>query len=275
VGIIGEPNVGKSTLISAVSSARPKIAPYPFTTLVPHLGVARVKRRSVVLCDVPGLIEGASRGRGLGHQFLRHIERCGVLIHLLDLSRALKPDGSMNPSALIADYSALRRELQAYSPPLAKKKELIVLNKTDLTLKSLEPLLSALKRARIPIVAAISAATKRGTNELMTTLLPLVLKERKQRVSAPPPPRGELPMLRPQDQGAHMRDFTVEQGRGKLIIRGKRLEQFTRMTDFGSPGGLRRFRDVLEKLDLLSTLERAKKRGDAILIGTTRIDPYL
>jgi hypothetical protein len=72
-----------------------------------------------------------------------------------------------------------------------------------------------------------------------------------------------------------MRDFTVEQGRGKLIIRGKRLEQFTRMTDFGSPGGLRRFRDVLEKLDLLSTLERAKKRGDAILIGTTRIDPYL
>src|SRR5207302_406847 len=102
VGIIGFPSVGKSSLIAAVSSARPKIAAYPFTTLVPNLGVVKVFDREFVLCDLPGLIEGASEGKGLGDQFLRHIERCGLLIHLLDVGR----------DDIVDDYKKIRRELK-------------------------------------------------------------------------------------------------------------------------------------------------------------------
>src|SRR3989344_1493775 len=125
IGIIGYPSVGKSTLISVVSSARPKIADYPFTTLIPNLGVVNVADRSFIICDVPGLIEGASEGKGLGHEFLNHIERCGILLHVLDVSRG-------DADQLIKDYKAIRKELESHSPTLAKKRELVILNKIDL-----------------------------------------------------------------------------------------------------------------------------------------------
>ncbi len=275
VGIIGYPSVGKSTLISVVSSARPKIAPYPFTTLVPNLGVVTAKGRQFVLCDVPGLIEGASEGKGLGDQFLRHIERCGVLIHLLDLSRALQPDGTIDPKALIADYRAIRRELSAFSPRLAQKREIIVLNKTDLTSETLTPLLSALKRARITVAASISAATKQGTDALMTSLLPLILQERRMHRVNKPSPKASIPTLRPHTAEEGMRNFSVEEQKGQLVIAGKRLEQFTEMTNFASPGGVRRFRDVLRKIGILGTVERARKKGLSIFIGKTKIDHHL
>jgi len=275
VGIIGYPSVGKSTLISVVSSARPKIAPYPFTTLVPNLGVVTAKGRQFVLCDVPGLIEGASEGKGLGDQFLRHIERCGILIHLLDLSRALQSDGTIDPQSLIADYRAIRRELSAFSPRLAKKREIIVLNKTDLTSAPLTPLLSALKRAQIIVQTSISAATKQGTDALMTTLLPLVLRERGKKPHKARSPKSEIPTLRPQTADRGMRDFTVEDRDGRLHINGKRIEQLTAMTNFMSPGGLRRFRDVLRKIGLRSVVERAKRNGQAVFIGSIRIDEHL
>jgi GTP-binding protein len=274
-GIIGYPSVGKSTLISVVSSARPKIAPYPFTTLVPNLGVVTVKGRQFVLCDVPGLIEGASEGKGLGDRFLRHIERCGILIHLLDLSRALRPDGMIDPKALIADYRAIRRELTAFSPKLAKKEEIIVLNKTDLTVEPLTPLLSALKRARIVVSASISAATKQGTDALMAILLPLILSERNARPQAKPAMRKAIPTLHPQTSEEGMRNFSVEEEKGRLVISGKRLEQFTEMTNFESPGGVRRFRDVLRKIGLLAVVERNRKNGRHVCIGQTRIDQHL
>jgi len=274
-GIIGYPSVGKSTLISVVSSARPKIAPYPFTTLVPNLGVVTVKGRQFVLCDVPGLIEGASEGKGLGDQFLRHIERCGILIHLLDLSRALEPDGTIDPKSLIADYRSIRRELSAFSPRLAKKKEIVVLNKTDLTSEPLTSLLSALKRSRITVAASISAATKQGTDALMNSLLPLILKERSTKLQAKPSLKAVIPTLHPQTAEEGMRNFSVEEKKGKLVISGKRLEQFTQMTNFESQGGVRRFRDVLRKIGLLSTVERARKKGIHAFIGQIRIDLHL
>lgn len=273
VGIIGYPSVGKSTLISVVSSARPKIAAYPFTTLIPNLGVATVKGRQFVLCDIPGLIEGASEGKGLGDQFLRHIERCGILIHLLDLSRALAPDGSLNSRALIDDYRAIRRELAAFSPRLAKKKEYVVLNKTDLTTTSLASLLAALKRAKVPVQTTISAAAKQGTDTLMAHLLPIVLRARQQ-THAPSAPTA-LPTLRPRSSAQSMRDYTVERTPDGLLITGKRLEQFTIMTHFESPGGVRRFRDVLRKIGLLSTVERARKTGVPVFIGRTQINEHL
>lgn len=125
VGLVGFPNAGKSTLISRVSSARPKIADYPFTTLTPNLGMVRWKDRDFVMADIPGIIEGAHTGVGLGLRFLRHIERTRIILYLIDLS----PDTERDPRD---EFTVLRRELQAYSPELVERKQLVVLNKCDL-----------------------------------------------------------------------------------------------------------------------------------------------
>jgi GTP-binding protein len=126
VGLIGYPNVGKSTLLSRISSARPKIADYPFTTLVPNLGVVNQEdRRPLVVADIPGLIEGASQGAGLGLTFLRHVERTRLLIHLLDISEGLSRDA-------VKDFLTLSKELKAYDPVLQKRRQLVALNKIDL-----------------------------------------------------------------------------------------------------------------------------------------------
>ena len=126
VGLIGKPNAGKSTLLSAVSHARPKVADYPFTTLTPQLGIAELDtERRIVVADIPGLIEGASEGVGLGHQFLRHVERTRVLVHVIEL----EPMDGTDP---IANYLAIRKELEAYAPMLAEKAEIIAVNKVDL-----------------------------------------------------------------------------------------------------------------------------------------------
>jgi GTP-binding protein len=129
VGLLGYPNVGKSTFISRVSRARPKIADYPFTTLVPNLGVVQLSgERNFVIADIPGLIEGASEGAGLGHQFLRHVERCRVLLHIVEATYTTGPDRSP-----VHDYQVLNRELASYAPDLATKPQIVVLNKLDAT----------------------------------------------------------------------------------------------------------------------------------------------
>lgn len=166
-GLVGMPNAGKSTLLAAMTAARPKIADYPFTTLSPQLGIAELSgHRRIVLADIPGLIEGAAGGAGLGHDFLRHIERTRVLVHVLD---AAPPDGS-DPAS---NYRMVRRELRAYSPRLAEKPEIIVLNKSDL-LPGDEDRKSAVAglRRRLKLgargeVLAVSGATRRGTGELL------------------------------------------------------------------------------------------------------------
>jgi GTPase len=127
VGLVGFPNAGKSTLLSRISAARPRVASYPFTTLVPALGVVDQDDRRCVVADIPGLIEGASEGAGLGHQFLRHVERTRVLIHLLDLEAML-----VEGRDLVADYDAIRRELERYQPDLLERREILVLSKCDL-----------------------------------------------------------------------------------------------------------------------------------------------
>ena len=127
VGLLGYPNVGKSTFISRVSRARPKVADYPFTTLVPNLGVVRLSdERTFVIADIPGLIEGASEGAGLGHQFLRHVERCRVLLHIVEATFTTGPERSPK-----ADFDVINRELAQYAPDLAKKPQIVVLNKVD------------------------------------------------------------------------------------------------------------------------------------------------
>jgi GTPase len=163
VGLVGFPNAGKSTLISRVSRARPKIAAYPFTTLVPNLGMVPYKDgRSFVMADIPGLIEGASEGAGLGDQFLRHIERCRILIHLVDLS-AEGPQRSP-----VKDWQTINRELSNYSPALARKPQIIAANKMDLPVarKRYPRFAQAMKR-RGQKVLPISAATGEGVSSLL------------------------------------------------------------------------------------------------------------
>ncbi len=127
VGLLGYPNVGKSTFISRVSRARPKVADYPFTTLTPNLGVVRLSdERTFVIADIPGLIEGASEGAGLGHQFLRHVERCRVLLHIVEATFTTGPDRSP-----LEDFDVINRELAQYAPELSKKPQVVVLNKVD------------------------------------------------------------------------------------------------------------------------------------------------
>lgn len=262
VGIIGYPSVGKSTLISVISAAKPKIAEYPFTTLIPNLGVVAVDDRSFVACDIPGIIEGASEGKGLGHQFLRHIERSRVLVHLLDAHR----------EDLVHDYRTLRKELESYSPILAKKKELVVLNKTDLISSSQCSVLSAqLKKEGIELFATISAATRNGVDDFVKRLFPIILEERKKKPS--PQEEDISPILRPHKESVEMRDYHIEELPDRVVIHGKRLEQFIRMTDFSQEGAVRRFRDVIDRIGLKKVLQSYEEME--IYIGEKNITEWI
>jgi GTP-binding protein len=167
VGLVGAPNAGKSTLLRRVSAARPRVADYPFTTLIPTLGVAALDDRRFVIADIPGLIEGASRGVGLGDRFLKHIERTRVLVHLLDVGTPAQEERD-----LLAEYESIRRELQAYSETLMDRREIVALNKIDLIAEREildEP--EAALRSRGREVVRISGATGEGIGELIRSIL--------------------------------------------------------------------------------------------------------
>jgi len=273
VGIIGYPSVGKSTLISVISNARPKIGNYPFTTLVPNLGVVTVHGRSYVVCDVPGLIEGASEGKGLGDKFLRHIERCGVLLHVLDLSRALQEGNKIDTDQLVTDYRAIRKELEAYSPSLSKKRELVVLNKTDLVPDQIKDIEKALKKAKIDVFTGISAATKAGTDALVEKLLPIVMEERERRekiqLEDEDEAKADLPVLKLQEESDKMGAYRVTYEDGKILVKGKRLEQFVKMTNFASTGAVQRFHYVVDKIGLQKAIKHARQsEDDRVFIGS-------
>ena len=175
VGLLGFPNAGKSTFLSAVTSARPKIADYPFTTLHPNLGIAKIDDEEMLIADIPGIIEGAHEGIGLGDHFLRHVERCAVLLHLID--------GTEEDVA--GRYKAIRKELKLYSPVLAQKQEIVVLNKIDaLTAEEITEKAKALQKAGRKKPMLMSGAAHTGTTEVLRRLLPYVLKAREQRANA-------------------------------------------------------------------------------------------
>jgi GTP-binding protein len=171
---VGFPNAGKSTLLRAISSAHPKVASYPFTTLTPSLGVVEANHVRFVVADIPGLIRGASEGAGLGHQFLRHVERTRVIVHLLDLGACFLEDRD-----LLADYDSIRRELGLYQADLLEREEIVVLSKMDLAthLEAVEELEAQLQgRGIVPL--RLSAATATGTKELVRSMLLAVEKAR-------------------------------------------------------------------------------------------------
>ena len=268
VGIIGYQSVGKSTLISVVSAARPKIADYPFTTLIPNLGVVSIGERSYVVCDVPGLIEGASEGKGLGDQFLRHIERCGALVHLLDVSR----------EDIVQDYKIIRKELKAFSPKLAEKRELVVLNKIDLLGNDASLFEEELQKNGIAVFASISAATTFGIKDFINKLFPIVLEEREKReIQQTSKQENQQPViLRPYLTSNHTAAFTIEENpEGTFLVRGKRIEQIAIMTNWMSIGGTTRFRDIASRTGLVKSLEKAgANENSTVFIGEVNVSAH-
>jgi GTPase len=270
VGLVGYPNAGKSTLLSIVSAANPKIADYPFTTLVPNLGVVEIGQPrqgdgfSFVLADIPGLIEGAAQGVGLGHEFLRHVQRTRLLLHVLD---GASPD--RDPWQ---DFHAINRELREYDVQLAKRPQIIVLNKMDLPDAQRQwPTLKAEAEAAGYPVFAISAAANQGVKELMqfaAARLREIEQEEAERAAAAPISDMQGPVLRPQPDDA----FTVAKEGDVFVVRGKRVERTVGMTNQESEDSMARLQVTLEKMGVTKALEEAGvKPGDAVRFGKVEL----
>jgi GTP-binding protein len=248
-GVIGLPNAGKSTLLSVVSAARPKIADYPFTTLEPQLGVVRIaEEESFVMVDVPGLIEGAHEGAGLGDQFLRHVERTRVLVHLLDGGKTL--------DEILRDKDIIENELMAWNPRLREKPMLLVVSKLDLP--DARERLSDL-RARFPEIRGISSATGEAVRDLLYAAWQTIQATPLPEVDVPEPPRI---LLKPNEP------FAIDVRGDTFVISGERVERLASMTDFDSDEGLARFEQILAKLGVDKKLrELGAKEGDTVRIG--------
>lgn len=253
VGIIGLPNAGKSTLLAAVTAARPKIAPYPFTTVEPNLGVVVLNPETeFVLADIPGLIEGAAEGKGLGHEFLRHIERTRVLIHLLD---GLSSDP-------LEDLTIVNRELEAFGQGLIEKPQLIALNKIDLPqVRERWPALRTELGARGYQAMAISALTQEGTQELLYRVAHMLAEVPKEAHTT----THQVPIFRP---SADEKAFTIEREKGGWRVRGVQVERLAAMTVWNLEEAVRRFTRTLERMGVVEALEQAGvKPGDIVYIG--------
>ncbi|MCL5970056.1 MAG: GTPase ObgE [Patescibacteria group bacterium] len=266
VGLIGLPNAGKSTLLSVITSAKPKIADYPFTTLTPNLGVVEgfgiEKGRGFVIADIPGLIEGASKGKGLGDEFLRHIERTRIILHLIDV----------NSLDLTSDFKIVSKELADYNESLLKKSQLVVITKTD----TIEPKILKEKVAKlegylktqkeVPLEEKkpflISAVTHNGLKELVQKVEELLQKEKEIEKAE----EEEFKTFTIEDV---KKDIFLIQKEGKgFRVSGRKIERIAAKTDFQNPYSVDRLWDVLERTGIKSELlKKGAKNGDKIEIN--------
>ncbi len=248
-GLIGLPNAGKSTLLSVVSAARPKVADYPFTTLEPQLGVVRIDdEQSFVMVDVPGLIEGASAGAGLGDRFLRHVERTRVLIHLID--------GARSRDELLHDKATIENELRAWNAALIDKPCITVITKLDLpeSRERFEEL-----AGELPGLRGISAATGEGVRDLLFAAWETIRALPPPEIAAPEPATIDLAPSEP---------FEVRVEGGVFVVSGERIERLAQMTDFDSDEALLRFEQVLAKLGVEKRLrELGVTDGDTVRVA--------
>jgi len=258
IGLIGVPNAGKSTLLSVLTNARPKIAPYPFTTLEPNLGVANIDDdTTVVLADIPGLIEGASQGAGLGHDFLRHIQRTRVLIHLLD---GLSEDP-------VADYSQINSELSLFDPNLANKPQVVALNKIDQpeVQERLAEIQTKFRKLKVELMT-ISALARTNTRELL-------IRAYQKLEEAPPLAESEspVPVYKPKEDP---REFTVtREGSNEWRISGVAIERAASMTYWQHDGSVRRFQKIMETIGVDEALRKAGvQEGDTVAIGDFELE---
>jgi GTP-binding protein len=253
VGLVGLPNAGKSTLLSVLSNARPEIANYPFTTLTPNLGVVDVdEEHSLLFADIPGLIEGASQGKGLGDEFLRHIERTKVLVHLIDV---------YNEDVAEA-YKTIQKELADYRTDLTTRPQVVVLTKIegldeDIIVDQLSKLQSI-----VPIetpLMAVSAQSKQGLKEMLYEVKGLVLS------SQPEVEKSEVedvPIYRLNPEQLPWRVIKRDNG---YLVRGSKIEKFALRTDFNNDEGIRRLRDIMKKMGIMREIERQGINTDQII----------
>ena len=257
IGIIGVPNAGKSTLLSVLTNAKPKIAPYPFTTIDPNLGVAHVDDdTTVVLADLPGLIEGASSGVGLGFDFLRHVQRTRVLIHLLD---GLGADP-------LADYDQINAEMALFDPRMKDKPQVVAVNKGDQpeVQERWAELKKQFKKKKVDVML-VSAMAR-------TDIRPLLLKAMERLAEMPPEESAvpELPVYRPAEDP---REFKIEREEGGWRVVSKSIERAAQMTPWDQSGSVRRFQKMMERLGVDEALRKAgAQEGDSVFIGEYELE---
>ncbi len=257
IGIIGVPNAGKSSFLAAVTNAKPKIANYPFTTLEPNLGVAELDfDNSLVLADIPGLIEGAHEGAGLGYAFLRHIQRTRVLIHVLD-GMAEDP---------LADFSQINSELSLFDPHLGEKPQLVVYNKMDVpeVQERWEEIRAELE-GRGYVVFAVSALARDNLQPVLWKALELL-----QTAPMPETAVTTLPVYRPAEDP---RAFTIQQTDEGYQVNGAAIERAAKMTYWEHDGSLRRFQKLLERLGVDEALRKlGVEEGDTVFVGDFELE---
>ncbi len=264
VGLVGFPNAGKSTFLSVVTNARPAIANYEFTTLSPNLGVADIDDTSLLIADIPGLIEGASEGKGLGDQFLRHVERTAVLLHMID--------GYSDDPAV--RYTAIRRELAQYSASLAQRPEIIALTKCE----GLDDELITMQRDALKAVAphaqivAISSQTHQGTAELLRLLARAVAEYRQQEVAEAEQDTDDMPVICLSEQEVEeawtvepMPSYTAADAEPAFVVRGTKIEKFARRTNLTQPEAVNRLRDIMKKMGIIHELIRQGATNQSII----------
>jgi GTPase len=263
VGLVGLPNAGKSTLLAAISNARPEIANYPFTTIRPNLGMVDVdEQTSLLFADIPGLIEGAAEGKGLGDDFLRHVERTKVLIHLLDIYQ----------NDIASAYQTIQKELKAYRVDLSKRPQLVVLNKID----GLDEDIVADKTAELKTVLpkrtrvfAVSAQSRAGVRELLFAVKNLVIKQRKQEKAKGKDSEPSVPVIRLQNDEA----WSVAKHDSVFVVTGRKIERFAARTDFTSFHAVQRLRDIMKKMGIMHELTRQGiEPGQKIKIGSNSLE---
>lgn len=247
VGLVGLPNAGKSTLLARLSNARPEIANYPFTTLTPNLGVVDIdKSTSVLMADIPGLIEGASEGKGLGHEFLRHIERTAVIVHLID---AYQDD-------VAAAYTTIKKELASYAVDLSTRPEIVALNKIEgLDADIIKDLQKQLKKVvpKATQIFAISGQSGQGLKEFLFAISNAVMAARTKQAELSADIDSSVPVLRlERDTGS----WSVTHDNGVFTVTGSKIEQFAARTDFGNEEGIQRLRDIMQRLGIMHELIR-------------------
>ncbi|MEE1199913.1 MAG: GTPase ObgE [Christensenellales bacterium] len=258
VGLVGFPNVGKSTILSVVTSARPKIANYHFTTLQPNLGIVKQGEESFVMADIPGLVEGASEGVGLGHAFLRHVERTRMLLHVLDIA------GSEGRDPL-EDYDTIMKELEAYGD-LKNRPMIVVANKTDLpgAEENLARLRARLEGTGIAVFPA-SAATNPNFKALLYATLDLL------KTCPPAEPFAEEPLWELYD--AEEEPFTVTREGGYYVVTGKAMDRLIDSVNFDNEDSLNYFHRMLRRWGVIDALrEQGAKEGDQVVIGEMEFD---
>lgn len=255
VGLVGLPNAGKSTLLSVITNAKPEIADYPFTTIIPNLGVVYWRDDSFLVADIPGLIEGASEGKGLGDDFLRHIERTAVIIHLVDA----------NSNDVAGDYKTILQELKSYTIDLSGKPQLVALSKADLLPDEelYKPLVKDLKSAGAEEVLLMSSSAHKGLDKLLDSVAELVGAERERRKSYKE--EEERVII---DEASQPDLWRIEKTGNHFEVKGEKIEGFARRTNWNQEESVDRFRDILRKTGVAKQLEKeGAQKGDRVVIA--------